>query len=451
MLEKNKTYEAVVTDYTAEGQGVARVEGIAVFVANAIAGEKYLVRIEKVGKTWAAGKIVEILEKSPHRVQRQCPISASCGGCDFWHMDYEEETRLKAERVRQCLNRIGGENLTQMPILAAPVCTGYRNKAQYPVASKKGRVYAGFFKAGTHTVVENDHCLILPDETEQVRQIVVDYVNHYRITAYDETTGKGLLRHIYVRRGAVSGQVLVCLVLNGRKLPHSEDLIEKLQAVEGFTSLVLSVNTKDTNTVLGDEEIVLYGQGFIEDTLCGLSFRLSARSFYQINHHQAQRLYEAAIAQAEITEKDLVLDLYCGVGTITLCMAKAAGKVIGVEVVEQAVADAKANAKRNGIENAEFFCGDAGKAALKLEQEGIRPDVIVVDPPRKGLNADTIEALHRMSPRRIVYVSCDPATLARDVALLKNHGYKLKNAQAADLFPRCSHVESIVTMIQEDQ
>ena len=449
MLEKNKTYEAVVTDYTAEGQGVARVDGIAVFVANAIAGEKYLVRIEKVGKTWAAGKIVEILEKSPHRVQRQCPISASCGGCDFWHMDYEEETRLKAERVRQALNRIGGENLQQMPILDAPACHGYRNKAQYPVASKKGRAYAGFFRAGTHQVVENDRCLILPDETEQVRQIVVDYVNHYRITAYDETTGKGLLRHIYVRRGAVSGQILVCLVLNGRKLPHSEDLIEKLQAVEGFTTLVLSVNTKDTNTVLGDEEIVLYGQGFIEDTLCGLSFRLSARSFYQINHHQAQRLYEAAIAQAEITEKDLVLDLYCGVGTITLCMAKAAGKVIGVEVVEQAVADAKANAKRNGIENAEFFCGDAGKAALKLEQEGIRPDVIVVDPPRKGLNADTIEALHRMSPRRIVYVSCDPATLARDVALLKNHGYKLKNAQAADLFPRCSHVESVVCLSRE--
>ena len=449
MLEKNRIYEAVVTDYTAEGQGVARVDGIAVFLPNAIAGEKYLVRIEKVGKTWASGKITEILEKSPHRVQRQCPISASCGGCDFWHMDYEEETRLKAERVRSCLNRIGGESLTDMPILAAPVCTGYRNKAQYPVASKKGRVYAGFFKAGTHTVVENDRCLILPDETEQVRQIVIDYVNRYRISAYDETTGKGLLRHIYVRRGAVSGQVLVCLVLNGRKLPHSEDLIEKLQTVDGFTTLVLSVNTKDTNAVLGDEEIVLYGPGYIEDTLCGLNFRLSARSFYQINHHQAQRLYEAAIAQAEITAKDLVLDLYCGVGTITLCMAKAAGKVIGVEVVEQAVEDAKANAKRNGIENAEFFCGDAGKAALKLEQEGIRPDVVVVDPPRKGLNGDTIEALSRMSPRRIVYVSCDPATLGRDVALLKDRGYKLKNAQAADLFPRCSHVESVVCLSRE--
>jgi len=450
MLEKNRTYEALVTDYTAEGQGVARVEGIAVFLPNAIAGEKYQIRIEKVGKTWAAGKIVEILEKSPHRVQRECPISASCGGCDFWQMDYEEETRLKAERVKQCLNRLGGENLTEMPILSAPTVFGYRNKAQYPVASKKGRVYAGFFKAGTHQVIEIEKCLILSEETEQIRKIVIDYVNHYRIPAYDETTGKGLLRHIYVRRGAVSGQVLVCLVINGRKLPHSEDLIEKLQAVEGFTTLVLSVNAKDTNTVLGDEEIVLFGQGFIEDTLCGLSFRLSARSFYQINHHQAQRLYEAAIQKAEITGKDLVLDLYCGVGTITLCMAKAAGKVIGVEVVEQAVEDAKANARRNGIQNAEFFCGDAGKAALELERQGIKPDVVVVDPPRKGLNADTIEALSRMAPRRIVYVSCDPATLARDVALLKERGYTLKNAQAADLFPRCAHVESIVTMIQKE-
>ena len=450
MLEKNKTYEAVVTDYTPEGQGVARVEGCVVFLPNAIAGEKYIVRIEKVGKTWAAGKIVEILEKSPHRVQRECPISASCGGCDFWQMDYEEETRLKAKRVLDVLNRMAGESLTQMPILVAPTVYGYRNKVQYPVDSKKGRVFAGFFKAGTHTVVENDRCLILPDETEQVRRIVIDYVNHYRVKAYDETTRKGLLRHIYVRRGAVSGQVLVCLAINGRKIPHPEDLIERLKGVDGFTTLVLSVNTKDTNTVLGDEEIVLYGPGYIEDTLCGLNFRLSARSFYQINHHQAQRLYEAAISQAEITKNDLVLDLYCGVGTITLCMAKAAGKVIGVEVVEQAVIDAKANAKRNGIENAEFFCGDAGKAALKLEQEGIKPDVIVVDPPRKGLNADTIEALHRMSPRRIVYVSCDPATLARDVALLKNHGYVLKNAQAADLFPRCSHVETVILLSRKD-
>jgi len=254
------------------------------------------------------------------------------------------------------------------------------------------------------------------------------------------------LRHIYVRRGQVSGQVLVCLAVNGRKLPHSEVLIKRLQEVPGFATLVLSVNTKKGNTVLGDEEIVLYGPGYIEDALCGLTFRLSPKSFYQVNHHQAQRLYDAAIEQASITKDDLVLDLYCGVGTITLAMAKAAGKVIGVEVVEQAVSDAKENAKRNGIDNAEFFCGDAGKAALELEKQGIHPDVVVVDPPRKGLNADTIEALSRMSPKRIVYVSCDPATLARDVALLKDRGYRLQSAQAADLFPRCSHVESVVCL-----
>ena len=446
MLEKGKIYEAVISDYTAEGQGVAKIDGCAVFVPNAIVGERVLVRIEKAQKTWAAGKITELLEKSPHRVNRECPVAKLCGGCDFWHMDYEEETRMKAERVRQALNRIGRENLEEIPILSAPTCHDYRNKAQYPVSSKKGRVFAGFFKAGTHQVVENDRCLILPEEADRIKKIVIDYVNHYRISAYDEESHKGLLRHIYVRRGAVSQQVLVCLVVNGKKLPHPEDLIKRLQGVPGFTTLVLSVNTKKGNTILGDEFITLYGPGYIEDMLCGLNFRLSARSFYQVNHHQAERLYEAAISQAQITKEDTVLDLYCGVGTITLCMAKAAGKVIGVEVIPQAVEDAKDNAKRNGIENAEFFCGDAGEAAFALEAKGVKADVVVVDPPRKGLNADAIEALARFAPRRIVYVSCDPATLSRDVALLKERGYTLKNAMAADLFPRCAHIESIVCL-----
>ena len=446
MLEKNKIYEAEIVDYTSEGQGVAKIEGCAVFIPNAIFGEICRVRIEKAAKTWASGKIVEIISRSPHRVNRDCPVAKLCGGCSFRHMDYEEESRLKAERVRSCLNRIGGENLEEVPILAAPTCDGYRNKAQYPVSSRKGKAYAGFFRAGTHDVVENKRCLILPEEMDLVKDLVMDYVNQFRITVYDETAHRGLLRHIYVRRGAVSQQVLVCLVVNGRKLPHVPELVERLKTVPGFTSLVLSINEKPGNTILGNEFITLYGPGFIEDTLCGLKFRLSHRSFYQVNHHQAQRLYEAAITQAQITEKDLVLDLYCGVGTITLCMAKAAGKVIGVEVIEQAVQDAKENAIRNGIENAEFFCGDAGQAALELEKQGIRPDVIVVDPPRKGLNGDTIEALHRMNPRRIVYVSCDPATLARDVALLKERGFTLQNAQAADLFPRCAHVETVITL-----
>ena len=449
MLIKNQIYETVITDYTAEGQGVAHIEGCAVFIPNAIAGEKVCVRIEKVGKTWAAGKILQLLEKSPHRVNRACPVAKLCGGCDFHHMDYEEECRLKAERVRSCLNRIGGEALEEVPLLAAPEITCYRNKAQYPVSSHKGKAFAGFFRAGTHQVVENDRCGILPPEMDQVKDAVLDYMNQYRVSAYDEETQKGLVRHIYVRRGAVSRQVLVCLVVNGRKLPHIPELLQRLQKISGFTTLVLSVNTRAGNAVLGDEFITLHGPGYIEDTLCGMVFRLSPRSFYQVNHHQAQRLYQAAIQAAGITKADTVLDLYCGVGTITLAMSSAAGRVIGVEVIPQAVEDARANAVRNGVTNAEFLCGDAGQAALELEKQGIKADVAVVDPPRKGLSGDCIEALARMAPRQIVYVSCDPATLARDVALLKEKGYRVKSAQAADLFPRCAHVESIVTLFRE--
>ena len=447
MLEKNKIYEASIDDYTAEGQGVAHIEGCAVFVPNAIAGERCRIRIEKVGKTWAAGKITEILDRSPHRINRACPVAKLCGGCDFHHMDYAEETRLKAHRVLQCLNRLGGEALTDLPITAAPETTCYRNKAQYPVASaKNSRAYAGFFKAGTHQVVENRRCLILPEETDRVKDAVIDWMNQYRISAYDEVTQKGLIRHIYVRRGAVSGQILVCLVVNGRKLSRTHELIARLKNIPGFHTLVLGVNTRPGNAILGDEFISLHGPGYIEDTLCGLTFRLSPRSFYQVNHTQAQRLYKAAIDAAGITKSDTVLDLYCGVGTISLVMSQAAGKVIGVEVIPQAVEDAKENARRNHITNAEFLCADAGAAALELERQGIKADVVVVDPPRKGLNADAIEALARFAPRRIVYVSCDPATLARDVSLLKAKGFCLQNAQAFDLFPRCAHVESVVCL-----
>lgn len=446
MLLKNEIYEATVTDYTAEGAGVAHIEGCAVFIPNAIAGERVRLRLEKVGKTWAAGKIVEILEKSPHRVNRECPVAKLCGGCDFWHMDYDEECRMKAQRVTDCLNRLAGEHLDRVPILAAPSCTGYRNKAQYPVAQKQGRAYAGFFRAGSHEVVENRRCYILPEEADAVKEAVMNHVNRFHISVYDETTGQGLLRHIFVRRGAVSRQVLVCLVVNGESFPQAHRLIGQLRQIPGFVSLVLSVNKKKGNTVLGDRFITLYGPGYMEDTLCGLVFRLSPRSFYQVNHSQAQRLYETAISMAGISREDTVLDLYCGVGTITLAMARAAGKVIGVEVIPQAVEDARDNARRNGIENAEFLCADAGKAALALEEQGVHPDVAVVDPPRKGLSSDAIEALGRMGPKRIVYVSCDPATLGRDVALLKERGYLLAAAQAADLFPRCAHVETVVLM-----
>lgn len=445
-MEKGEILEARIEDYTAEGQGVARVDGRVIFVPNAIAGELCRVRIEKVGKTWASGKMTELLERSPHRIDRDCPVAKLCGGCDFRHMDYVEECRLKSERVRQALNRIGGESLEKMPILPAPTCEGYRNKAQYPVSAEKGRLYAGFFRAGTHRVIENQRCRILPEETDRVKDIVVRHANRSGVSAYDEIAHKGLLRHIFVRRGAVSGEILVCLVINGTNYPKTGALIDALKAVPGFTTLVLNHNTEKGNTVLGPDNTVLYGPGFITDTLCGLTFRLSPHSFYQVNHHQAEKLYEAAIAQAGITKADRVLDLYCGAGTITLIMARAAGAVLGVEVVPQAVEDARENARRNGIENAEFFCGDAGEAAAMLAKKGEKIDVVVVDPPRKGLSPETAAAVAAFAPRKLVYVSCDPATLARDIARLKEHGFQLKSAQTVDLFPRCAHVETVVLL-----
>ena len=446
MLKQDQIYEARISDYTDQGQGVARVEGCVVFVPGALAGERVRVKILKAKKTWAAGALVEVVERSAHRAEPKCPVAHRCGGCAFWHMDYAGETALKACRVRDCLNRIGGEDLAEVPILAAPSCEGYRNKAQYPVTEKDGRACAGFFRAGSHEVIDAQRCLLLPEQMDRVKDLVLRHMNKFRIPAYQERTHTGLVRHIYVRIGAVSGQILVCLAVNGGGVPHHEELIRELKKIPGFATLVLSVNRERTNVVLGKEEIVLYGPGWIEDTLCGLTFRLSARSFYQVNHHQAQRLYQAAIEQAKITKADTVLDLYCGVGTITLAMAAAAKKVYGVEVVPQAVDDAWDNARRNGIGNVEFLCADAGKAALALAAQAIRPDVVVVDPPRKGLNADAIQAIGQMAPERLVYISCDPATLARDVKLLKDHGYALTTAQAADLFPRCAHVECVVLM-----
>ena len=447
MLIKNQIYEAEIVDYTSEGQGIAKIDGCAVFIPNAIFGEKCRVRIEVAKKSWAAGKIVEILEKSPHRINRICPVAKLCGGCNFHHMDYEEETRLKAERVRTCLNRIGGESLETIPILAAPTCESYRNKAQYPVSAKKGKAYAGFFRAGTHDVVENDRCGILPAEMDQVKNAVIDYMNQFRVSAYDETSHKGLVRHIYVRTAYATGQVLVCLVINGDGIPQEKALVQNLLTnVNNLHTVCLSIHKKPGNAVLGDKFVTLHGPGYIEDVLCGLRFRLSPRSFYQVNRDQAERLYEKAIEKAQLTGTETVLDLYCGTGTITLALSRHAKQVIGVEIIPAAIVDAKENAVRNQIENAEFFCADASQAAQKFAEDGIKPDVIVVDPPRKGLDPQVIDAMVQMAPKKSVYVSCDPATLARDLKRLEEQGYKTLEAEAVDMFPRCHHVESVALL-----
>ena len=446
-MTKNECCTVMIDGYTSEGMGVAHIEGRAVFIPRAIAGEQAEIKILKVTKTAVYGKIERLLQPSPHRISPECPDFGRCGGCDFQHMDYEEELRLKAARVRDALTRIGGWDPGALEILGAPTCEGYRNKAQYPVANLNGRPAAGFFRARSHQLIPVERCRIQSDSADRIRGAVLRWMEEQQVPAYDEATCTGCVRHIFVRSGFVTGQTLLCLVVNGRSVPGSNHLAEAvLAAAPEVSTIVLNFNSRPGNAILGDRFKIIYGPGTIEDVLCGLTFRLSPRSFYQVNRDQAERLYDAAIAQAQLTGQETVLDLYCGTGTITLAMARAAAKVIGVEIIPQAIEDARENARRNGIENAEFFCGDAGQAAQALASRGVRPDVLTVDPPRKGLSEDVIEAAAQMAPRRVVYISCDPATLARDVARFAAHGYQPVSALACDLFPRCAHVESIVLL-----
>ncbi len=450
-MKTNDVLELTVTGYTSDGEGVARADGEVVFIPGAIAGETVRARIVNVGKTCAHGEILQVLQPSGHRVQPACPDFPDCGGCDFWHMDYEEECRLKQQRVIDALTRIGGVAITELPMHGAKCCEGYRNKVQFPVAMQNGSPAAGFFRARTHEVICVKDCRIQPSCAGRVRAAVLDWMRQYSIRAYDERAHTGYIRHIYLRVGEATGQLLVCVVANCEALPKKKQLCQTLLAAEPqITSIVVSYNTRKGNTVLGTREEVLYGPGYMEDELLGLRLRLSARSFYQVNHDQAERLYEKALEFAALDKTQTALDLYCGTGTITLCLARQAGRAIGVEIVDAAIADAKQNAARNGLTNTEFFCADASEAAKRLASEGTRPDVIVVDPPRKGVSMDVVDAMAEMSPARIVYVSCDPATLARDVKLLAQRGYALKRAEAFDLFPRCAHVETVCLLSKQE-
>lgn len=450
MLKKNEIYRAAVTGFTSEGLGVCRVEGCAVFVPNAAPDEEYELRIVHVGKNAAHGRIEKIITRSPHRVNRLCPYAKQCGGCDFWHLDYAAECELKAQRVTDALNRLGGQQLECVQITGADTCEGYRNKAQYPVAPGKNGPVAGFFKKGTHEVVEIERCRIQPECADAARAAVMEYLKKYGVSAYDERTHSGLLRHIYVRHAEATNQVMVCLVVNGESLPQEKALVSLLQArVPGLKSVILNTNIRRGNAILGEAQRTIWGTDAIEDILCGLRFRISPKSFYQVNRAQAERLYGKALEAAALSGQERVLDLYCGTGTITLCLASRAKEVIGVELIESAIRDAKENARRNGVKNARFFCADAGQAAQKLCAEGAQPDVIVVDPPRRGMSPDVIEAIVKMAPSRVVYVSCDPATLARDVKRLTERGYALTHAEAVDLFPRCAHVETVVLLSRE--
>ena len=446
MVEKNKTYPARIEGYTSEGLGVARIDGQAVFVHRALQGEEGDVLILKVLKNAAFGKLSALRQPSPHRVEPDCPYYGRCGGCDFRHMDRAEELAAKRQRVQDALRRIGGCDVTVEAILSDGRWQRCRNKSQYPVAAD-GTV--GFYKARSHQVVEVRECLLQKEQADAAAEALRQYIRAYGVSCYDETTRRGLLRHLYVRTNG-AGQSLVCVVVNGERLPHERELVALLrQAVPDIVGVVLGVNTQPTGAVLGREFRTLWGSPVLTDTLCGLTFRLSVPSFFQVNRPMAETLYETALDFAGLTGRELVLDLYCGAGTITQVMAQRAGRVIGAEIVPEAIDDARENARRNGVENAEFFCGDASAVAADLAARGLRPDVICVDPPRKGLAPEVVDAAAQMQPRRIVYVSCDPATLARDVKRFAEHGYHPTRAAAVDMFPRTANVETVVALERE--
>ncbi len=442
-LQKNQLHTVTVTGYTSEGLGVARIDGQVVFLHGAVRGEICTVRILKVLKNTAFARVEEILERSPARQEPDCPHYPACGGCDFRHLTYAEELEAKRTRVEDALRRVGGADVAVEEILGAEQVDGCRNKCQFPV-SPAGRL--GFYRARSHDVVPALDCRLQAPQANAAAAAVEAYLRDCGVPAYDERTGKGLLRHLYVRTNR-EGQALVCLIVNGQRLPREEELVRRIRsACPSAAGVVLNVNTRDTNVVLGDTYRTLWGEDTLTDTLCGLTFRLSVPSFYQVSRAQAERLYGKAIEFAGLTGRETVLDLYCGAGTITLAMARHAGRVIGAEIVPEAIENAKENARINGIANAEFFCGDAGEVARALAAQRLRPDVVVVDPPRKGLGEEVIPVIAAMGPERVVYVSCDPGTLARDVKRFAEQGFRAARAAAADLFPRTRHVETVVLL-----
>lgn len=448
-MEKNKIYRAEIIGYSGDGASIARIHDMVVFVPGGAVGDQCDIRIVKIAKHYAFGRIERVFIKSKHRIEPECPYAAKCGGCCYWHITYEEELRAKAKKVQDALQRIGGVSLEPEAVCGSESIYHYRNKAQYPVGSRDNSVITGFYRPRSHDIIPIDHCLIQTELADNLAKCVRAWMEEYHIAPYNESTHTGIVRHIYVRSGFATGQVLLCLVVKTPKLPAAGELIQMARkTVPGLCGVVLNVNKKPGNAILGDRFITLWGNDTLEDILCGNRFQLSPAAFYQVNRAQAEKLYEAALEYANLDSTKTALDLYCGAGTITLALAQEAKEVIGAEIVPQAVENAKSNAKLNHIQNARFICADAGQAASRLAKEGTRPDVIVVDPPRKGMDQASVNAIGLMHPKRVVYVSCDPATLARDVKLLREKGYEVKKYKVFDLFPRTAHVETVALLVR---
>lgn len=454
-LAKNDIVTLEITALTNEGSGVGHYtdgssdgRGMAVFVPLTAVGDVVSCRILKVLKSYAYGKIEEIVTHSADRIQNDCPAYSKCGGCCFRHISYEAELRAKEGFVRDAFGRIGGLSPELLPIRGSEQTEGYRNKLQTPVAKQDFRAVCGFYSERSHRVVPVEKCALQPELFAQITKFVTEQADRLRISVYNEEKHEGVLRHIFLRRGHYSGEVCLCLVAR-RRVPEFDRLAKS--AAERFpeiTGVVLNINRERTNVILGEEERVLYGRAEISDTMCGVRVEISPKSFYQVNTPAAEALYRQAAEFAQPEGKTL-LDLYCGAGTIGLSMAKSAKHVIGAEIVPQAVENARSNAERNGIKNAEFICADAGQAAKRLEQTGEKPEVILLDPPRKGCDEATLTACAAMSPERIVMISCNPATAARDCKRLSELGYSVQRVRPFDLFPRTSHVECVALLTKQ--
>lgn len=449
-MKKNEIVRLNIVSMTADGKGVGKTQdGQVVFVPLTAVKDEADVRILKVLKNYSFGKIEKLITPSSERIDCDCDCFSQCGGCVYRHISYDEELKIKEQRVKDALIRIGGlKDVKISPIIGSENSDRYRNKAQIPIGlNSANEVITGFYANHSHRIISCDDCKLQPEVFAQITKVVKEFITLTKASVYNEETHSGAIRHLYIRCGEKTGEIMVCIVANANKLKNSDLLVKMLlDCSKNIKSIILNINREKTNVVLGKKNIILYGAGYINDILCGLKIRINPLSFYQVNRSQAQILYNKVNEYADLTGEETVLDLYCGTGTIGLTTAKNARNLIGVEIVKQAVEDAKINAEINGINNARFICGDAQKAVELLKQEGIKPDVIIIDPPRKGSTLQVISYIAEASPQKVIYVSCDPATLARDLKLFEEFGFKAEKVTPVDMFPRTAHVETVVLL-----
>lgn len=445
-----KNTECIITieDITSDGEGIGRADGFALFVKDTIMGDVVKVKVMKTKKTYGYARLMEIITPSPYRVEPVCSVARQCGGCQLQHCSYEKQLEFKENKVKNCLERIG--KLTDFelePIIGMDEPFYYRNKAQFPVGKdKEGKIVMGFYAGRTHSIIDTPHCYIQAKENDKILPVIRNFMEQYNIEPYNETTHTGLVRHILTRVGYTTGEIMVCLVINGTRLPFAEKLVEQLTKIDKMTSITINTNKEKTNVILGNKIVTLWGTDYITDYIGDIKYQISPLSFYQVNPVQTRKLYQTALDYAGLTGEEIVWDLYCGIGTISLFLAQKAKQVYGVEIVPEAINDAKQNAKINNIKNAEFFVGASEEVLPQKYEESngeMRADVIVVDPPRKGCDEALLETVVKMQPKRVVYVSCDPATLARDLKYLEENGFKVEKVRACDMFGNSVHAETV--------